>query len=51
MTLIMALDQGTTSSRTVLVNARGEIVGQSSAPLDCPILKLAGLSKIRFRSG
>ena len=35
MTLIMALDQGTTSSRTVLVNARGEIVGQSSAPLVC----------------
>ena len=35
MTLIMALDQGTTSSRTVLVNAKGEIVGQSSAPLDC----------------
>ena len=35
MTLIMALDQGTTSSRTVLVNAKGEFVGQSSAPLDC----------------
>ena len=35
MTLIMALDQGTTSSRTVLVNAMGEIIGQSSAPLDC----------------
>ncbi|MEC7165891.1 MAG: FGGY family carbohydrate kinase, partial [SAR324 cluster bacterium] len=35
MTLIMALDQGTTSSRTVLVNAMGEIVGQSSALLDC----------------
>ena len=35
MTLIMALDQGTTSCRTVLVNARGEIVGQSSTQLDC----------------
>ena len=35
MTLIMALDQGTTSSRTVLVNPKGEIICQSSTPLDC----------------
>ncbi len=35
MTVIMALDQGTTSSRTVLVNPKGEIICQSSTPLDC----------------
>jgi glycerol kinase len=35
MAMIMALDQGTTSSRTVLVNEQGEVVAQSSASLDC----------------
>ena len=35
MPIIMALDQGTTSSRTVLVNPKGEIICQSSTPLDC----------------
>ena len=34
MTLIMALDQGTTSSRTVLVNARGNC-WTIQRPLDC----------------
>ena len=35
MSLIMALDQGTTSSRTVLVNRQGRIIAQANAPLTC----------------
>ena len=33
--IIMALDQGTTSSRTILFNENGKIVAQANAPLAC----------------
>ena len=33
--IVMALDQGTTSSRTILFNEKGEIIANASAPLTC----------------
>jgi len=33
--IVMALDQGTTSSRTILFSEKGEIVADASAPLAC----------------
>ena len=33
--IVMALDQGTTSSRTILFNENGEIVADANAPLAC----------------
>ena len=33
--LVMALDQGTTSSRTIIFNERAEIVASAQAPFDC----------------
>ena len=33
--IVMALDQGTTSSRTILFNEKGEIVADANAPLAC----------------
>lgn len=33
--LIMALDQGTTSSRTIIFNEYGKIVAEASVPLEC----------------
>ena len=33
--IIMALDQGTTSSRTILFDESGKIVAQATAPLAC----------------
>ncbi|MBF0237322.1 MAG: glycerol kinase GlpK [SAR324 cluster bacterium] len=33
--IIMALDQGTTSSRTILFDERGKIIASDSAPLTC----------------
>jgi len=33
--IVMALDQGTTSSRTILFNEKGEIVSDASSPLSC----------------
>ncbi|GIT72628.1 MAG: hypothetical protein Ct9H300mP28_24420 [Pseudomonadota bacterium] len=34
-TIVMALDQGTTSSRTILFSENGEIVADANAPLAC----------------
>ncbi|MDP7174653.1 MAG: FGGY family carbohydrate kinase, partial [SAR324 cluster bacterium] len=33
--IIMALDQGTTSSRTILFDENGKIVAEANAALDC----------------
>ncbi len=33
--IVMALDQGTTSSRTILFSEKGEIVSEANAPLAC----------------
>ena len=33
--IVMALDQGTTSSRTILFNEKGGIVADANAPLAC----------------
>jgi len=33
--LIMALDQGTTSSRTILFNGNGKVVAEANVPLNC----------------
>jgi len=33
--IIMALDQGTTSSRTILFDENGKIIAQANAPLAC----------------
>ena len=33
--IIMALDQGTTSSRTILFDENGKIIAQANAPLVC----------------
>ena len=33
--VIMALDQGTTSSRTILFDENGKIIAQANAPLVC----------------
>ena len=33
--IVMALDQGTTSSRSIIFNEKGEIVADSNAPLAC----------------
>ena len=33
--LVMALDQGTTSSRTIIFNEKAEIVASAQAPFDC----------------
>jgi glycerol kinase len=35
MSVIMSLDQGTTSSRTLLVHQSGEVLAQAGAPLRC----------------
>ena len=37
--IIMALDQGTTSSRTILFNERGKIVAEANVPLACKFPK------------
>ena len=40
--IVMALDQGTTSSRTILFSEKGEIVADANAPLACDYPQPAG---------
>ena len=49
--LILAVDQGTTNTKAVLVDEQGKPVGEASHPVDIEFPSRGGWSRIREASG